>query len=278
MNFVKANPTTLSALQYSSVFPTIPNIITHTIRALLPLHPFLKYHLPKLPHLVDLQPPPAILVALQFQHHDIGIRARLQRPLDALQPQHARRRRRDGPHSLRHARAAPVEEISHALDELDAGARNLAVGALEREQRARLHDPRPVGPVIGPVGQADQRHGVGDQDAAVRVRVPRDLDGRRVQVDAVGDEAEERLLCGVGARRCAGGRGRGCAEQPEDARVAVVQRAHCVEQVRDCGRAGGDARARFFVRCFRVPDRDCDVQRCQRGDAGQRAGQLGREG
>lgn len=61
------------------------------------------------------------------------------------------------------------------------------------------------------------------------MRVPRDLDGRRVQVDAVGDEAEERLLRGAGARRRAGGRGRGRAEQPEDARVAVVQRAHCVE-------------------------------------------------
>lgn len=94
-----------------------------------------------------------------------------------------------------------------------------------------------VGPRIGAVGQSHHVHGVGDEDESVGMCVEGNLDCGWVQVEAVGDDAKVRPRKALGD-----------AQDSKDARVAVVQRAHRVEQVSDHGCAQPDGFGRLFVR------------------------------
>lgn len=93
-----------------------------------------------------------------------------------------------------------------------------------------------VGPRIGAVGQSHQVHGVGDEDESVGMRVEGDFDCGWVQVNAVGDDAKVRPREALGD-----------AQDSKDTRVAVVQRAHRVEQVSDHGCAQPDGLGCIFV-------------------------------
>lgn len=112
-----------------------------------------------------------------------------------------------------------------------------------------------IRPLVLAIGQTDEVHGIGDEDEAVGVGIEGNLDGSGVQVLAIGDDAEVRARQALGL-----------AEHAKDARVAVVQRPHGVEEVRDHGGPGRDGLGRVLVRGLGVADREDDVPARDLGD------------
>jgi hypothetical protein len=98
--------TPVPVLQQSS-----PDISRHSPRSMM--HPR-----PEFPYLVHAQSGDAFVLALR-QNHKIRVGPGIQRPLDALETQHRRRRGRHGVEGLGHGRSGPVEEVVDALDERD---------------------------------------------------------------------------------------------------------------------------------------------------------------
>ena len=79
-----------------------------------------------------------------------------------------------------------VVEVVDALDQLHGRASDAPV-LLEGQHGTGLDDALAVGPFIDTVGEAGERHGVGDEDSAVGVGVVGDGEGGGRQVDEVGD-------------------------------------------------------------------------------------------
>jgi hypothetical protein len=158
----------------------------------------IKHFTPKLPNLIHHQIYPTPFPLPLFKHHQIRIRLPFQYPLNPLQAQHPRRRPRNSPQRLWHTSPAPIQEIIDALHQANTAPSNL-IAPFQREFRAALHDFLPVAPRISPIGQAHKMHSVGNEDHARRVRVIRDRYRARMQVDAIGYDAE--IGPRVGARR-----------------------------------------------------------------------------
>lgn len=259
-----------NALYKNAVPQRIFNI--GTVITYLGISPLSRFHsvvdgFAKLPHLANTKLTSAVFVKLLVKHNEVCVGIRLERTLDALKAEHAGGGLGDGLDGPGYGGAGPVEEVVDAFDEGDGAAGDTA-GLLLGEDGPALDDAGAVGPLVDAVGKAGKSHGVGDEDEAVRVRVPGDLDRRRVQVDAVGDEAEEGFL----------GRGRRGAEEAENARIAMVQGPHGVEEVSDHLRAGVHGLGGFFKGGFGVSDGDTDAASLQLGDAGERAWELRGEG
>lgn len=105
--------------------------------------------------------------------------------------------------------------------------------------------------------------------------MPRNLDRRRVQVDAVCNDTKVRPLLMpliqviVVMLR---------TEHAENTRIAVMQRAHRVEQMRDHGCASRYGGGCFFVGGLRVADGDQDAAGGQVRDEGGHGAELGGDG
>ena len=110
-------------------------------------------------------------------------------------------------------------------------------------------------------------HSVGNEDESFRVGVEGDLDRGGMEVDSVGDDPE----VGTGKRFSE-------AQDAEDARVAVVQRTHGVEEVRDHRCALRDGEAGFFVGGLGVAYRVDYPSRCDLWDQGHHGAAFGRGG
>ena len=159
-------------------------------------------------------------------------------PADLRQPEHARRHGRRGVDRLGERHAERVQ-VPHRLDHRQHAAGEHAVGAahgalvhLRRRgcRRSTRRRSRPAA-VIESVTSATRP----------RRRAPDDLHGLGGEVDAVEDQLDDHVV--AGERRA------------DDARVAVQERPHRVEEVRDRARRRGRRRrspARRSRRCGRA--------------------------
>ena len=190
------------------------------------------------------------------QQHEVGPGPGRERAADRV-AEDGRRRGGRGVHRRLRRAAGEGDEVAHALVHGQVAAGQRAVGQADAVV------------VDGDLGAAERLRPGGIPRAADRVGDDREalaegaLGHRhdvRVHVDAVGDEPDVQPL--VGQRH---------AGQP---RLAVVQRRHGVEEVRDPGGAGVDGGGRLGVRwpgCARAR-RPPPAPRAPRSPRGRRAG------
>src|ERR671918_554725 len=202
-------------------------------------------------HAVDLE--------LVREHHDVRRKAHREPP-DRRQPQHASR------HLGRRAdrlgeRGTELVQVPHGVDhrERASGERPArpardAVADLDLE----------AGEAIGAVREARARDGVGDERDAPLRSPPDDAGRLRAEVDAVEDHLHDDV---VACERC-----------PGDARVAMPERAHSVEEVGHGADAGVERGVRLMRRRVRMTARDGDLVAQERLDESVGAGELRREG
>ena len=146
------------------------------------------------------------------------------------------------------ARSRPITPVHEAdgRDHVEVGAGQRAVG--KGQPSLAAVDGAAVQRERGHVG-ADRRHRVGDEEYPGRsaLGAQRDRDGRRIDMDAVGDQP--------GPQRFRVDRG------SDQARLAVADLAHRVEQMRDHGGAGFGRRRREAVGRVGMAEADDDAGR-----------------
>lgn len=118
------------------------------------------------------------------------------------------------------------------------------------ERLALLHLQRQLADVVDPFLEAQGRNGVRHQDQALRVRTIGYPEGRRMRVDAVGNDAK---VHGPAAGHSIRG------EETHQAGVPVVERQHGVEEVRDQSGALLDGTFSVAQRGHRVAQGDGDA-------------------
>ncbi len=137
--------------------------------------------------------------------------------------------------------------------------------------------PLPIRPRIPPIRQTHHMHRVRHQHQPSRMRPPRDLDRRRVQVDPIRDQPKVRPLLTTTPAAVAllllvvrlGN-----AQNTKDTGVPMMQRAHRIKQMRDHRRARGNRRTSLLIRRLGVPNRHQNPPRSQRRDQLRHGPQL----
>ena len=170
--------------------------------------------------------------------------------------------RRDGGGRVerRLERDAERVQVPHRVDHGQHAAGEDAVAVAPDDAVAHLD--RDVAEAVRAVA-ADARAGdcVGDEREAAAGRLPDHAHRVGGEVDAVEDDLDDHV--GPGERRAG------------DARVAVGERAHRVEEVRDGAHAAVERRVRLLGARVGVAGRDGDPARDEQVDEVERPGQLG---
>lgn len=148
----------------------------------------------------------------------------------------------------------------------DAATQSLRAGD---ERLALLHLQRQLTDVVDTFLQAQGRNGICHQDQALRVRPIGYPEGSRMRVDAVGNDAE---VHGPAAGHSIRG------EETHQAGIAVVERQHGVEEVRDQGGALLDGTFSVAQRGHGVAQGDGDAALHQLADHLRVADLLRRQG
>jgi len=215
----------------------------------------------ELPHLVNRQSIARVRIVGLAQHDQIGISASLQGSLDTLQAQQARGGGSDRINGIRGGSIRPATEVVDTLDERGGTSSNL-IRALQGQAGAGLDDALAVGPLVDTVRQSTQAHRIGDQNETIRVGIVGDLDGGRVQMDAIGNHAVVRATTLT------------LTQQTEDARVTVVEGTHGVKQVSDHACALVGRRDGLLVGGVRMADGVDDAPLNDFGDLGHHVANL----
>lgn len=110
-------------------------------------------------------------------------------------------------------------------------------------------------------------HGVGDENEAVRMRIEGDLDGCRMKMDSVRNDAK------VGTCQVFS-----FAKNTKDAGITVVKRPHSVEKMGDHGCTTAHGLGRLLIRGLGVANRIDDASRCNLRDEFHHLPALGGSG
>ena len=169
--------------------------------------------------------------------------------------------RRDGGGRLerRFERDAERVQVPHRVDHRQDAAGEDAVAVAPHDAVAHLD--RDVAEAVGAVAGPRACDRVGDEGKAPGCRLPDHAHRVGGEVDAVEDDLDDHV--GPGERRAG------------HARVAVGERAHRVEEVRDGARRRARSRVRLLGARVGVAGRDGDPARDERVDEVERPGQLG---
>ncbi len=224
---------------------------------------------------------------IQIQDDEIGPPPSLQAAALTLAHQRGHILRHTA-HRLRQGAMRHGDHVAHALIQCAAGAYQglsfrlpslpttlllIFLYLLPHQSHPPAHLPLPAPdlpvPGIDPVRQTGQLDTIGDQDAVGGVGAQRHAQHAGVQVHAVGDDG----VVGPVRRRLV-------AHEPGQARLAVVEGWHGVEDVRQCSGAGVQGGEAGVVGCGGVAERDGYarvglLEVCYQGEG---AGEFGREG
>ncbi len=171
----------------------------------------------------------------------------------AEQPGGSERRRTD---RVLDRRAERVQ-VAHGLDHRQHAAGEHAVRAAHR---AFVHLQVELAERRRPVVARCCGDRVGDEDGAFARRLPHRARGLGGEMDAVDDDRDVDVVA--------------CERRADDARVAMQQRAHRVEEVGDAAGAGVERGVRLRDGCVGVAERHDDAAREQHVDERARAGEL----
>lgn len=150
------------------------------------------------------------------------------------------------------------DEVPHRLDHRQRASGERAVLAAHDVVR---HDDLDLPERVRPVTEPGAGDRVGDEGQPAGGDAPEQAHDVRVEVDAVDDRLDDHL----GTDECGA----------DDAGVAMRQRSHGVEHVRDRADAPVERRVRLRGGRVRVPERDDDLARVEQVDQLQGARQLG---